>query len=92
MKLTRDLQTPWLIHAKGLLFVVLGAMSAALLLAQMPSLRTAALLAVTIWAFCRFYYYLFYVLEKYLGHQHRFAGVIDALRFLFRTNRARPKT
>ncbi len=84
MKLMNDLRSPWLIHAKGVLFVLLGVLSAGLLLAQLPTLRTAALLGVTVWAFCRFYYYLFYVLERYLGREQRFAGVFDAVRFLFR--------
>ena len=84
MKLTRDLTSPAAIHAKGALFVLLGFMSAGLLLAERPTLKTAALLAVTIWAFCRFYYYLFHVLERYLGREQRFAGIIDALRYLLR--------
>ena len=82
MKLMSDIKSPWLIHAKGALFVVLGVLSATLLFAQVPTLRTAALLGVTVWAFCRFYYYLFYVLERYLGREKRFAGVVDAMRFL----------
>lgn len=82
MKFTADLKSPWLIHAKGALFVVLGLLSAAALLAELPTFRTAALLCVTVWAFCRFYYYLFYVLERYLGREKRFAGVLDAIRFL----------
>ena len=82
MKITRDIKSPWLMHTKGALFVALGTLSAALLIAQSPTLKTVALLGVTVWAFCRFYYYLFYVLEKYLGREQRFAGVFDAMRFL----------
>jgi hypothetical protein len=67
---------------KGALFVVLGALSAVLLIVQMPTWKTIGLLAVTVWAFCRFYYYLFYVQERYLGRDKPFAGVVDALRFL----------
>ena len=82
MKLTSDLKSPWLIHAKGVLFAVLGLLAAGILFCENPTVRTAVLLGVTVWAFCRFYYYLFYVLERYLGREKRFAGVIDALRFL----------
>ena len=84
MNLTRDLKTPWLIHAKGILFVVLGIAAGTLLLLELPTLKNAALLLVTIWAFCRFYYYLFYVLDRYLGREKRFAGVLDALRYLLK--------
>lgn len=82
MKLLRDIQSPWLIHTKAVLFVALGALSAGLILAELPTLKTAALLTVAVWAFCRFYYYLFYVLDRYLGREKRFAGIVDALRFL----------
>ena len=87
MKLSRDLTNRRLIHAKGVLFGVLGLMSATLLVAQLPTLKTAALLAVTVWSFCRFYYYLFYVLERYLGREQRYAGIIDALKYLIRSPR-----
>ncbi len=82
MKLFGDLKRSWLIHAKGVLFVVLGVLAALLLLADRPTLKTAFLLAVTIWSFCRFYYYLFYVLDRYLGRGKRFSGVADALWYL----------
>lgn len=82
MKLTDDLKSPWLIHLKAALFVVLGLGAGTALIAQVPTLRTGALLAVTVWAFCRVYYYLFYVLDRYLGRERRFSGVCDAVRFL----------
>jgi hypothetical protein len=84
MKLTADLASPVLIHLKGALFVVIGLASGGLLLWESPTLRTAALLGLTVWAFCRFYYYLFYVLDRYLGRERRFAGVTDAVWFLLR--------
>ncbi len=71
MKLGGDLKNPWLIHAKGALFIVIGLTAAGLLFLELPSLRTALLLVTTIWGFCRFYYYLFYVLERYLGREER---------------------
>lgn len=91
MKLLSDIKSPWLIHTKGALFIVLGSLSAGLIFAQAPTFKTAALVGVTVWAFCRFYYYLFYVLERYLGREARFAGIIDALKFLLRhRGRAKP--
>jgi hypothetical protein len=85
MKLSGDLENPWLIHAKGALFVVIGLTAAGLLFLEIPSLKTALLLTATIWAFCRFYYYLFYVLERNLGREKRFAGAFDALRYLWKS-------
>jgi hypothetical protein len=89
VKLTDDITNRRLLHAKGVLFVVLGVLSAALLLAQAPTWKTAALIALTVWAFARFYYYLFHVLERYLGREQRFAGVVDALRYLWSQTRRR---
>jgi hypothetical protein len=91
MKLAGDLISPWLIHAKGVLFAVIGLVGAALLILEVPTLKTAALVLVTVWASCRFYYYLFYVLERYLGREKRFAGVIDAVRFLWSARRDRDR-
>lgn len=91
MKLSDDLKTRWLIHAKGGMFVLVGVAAGGLLIAQVPTLRTVALLMVTVWAFCRFYYYLFYVLERYLGREKRFAGVCDALGFLLTPKRKERK-
>lgn len=82
MKLTDDIKNPWFIHAKGILFVVLGLLAAFLLIIQEPTIKTVVLVAAGIWSFCRFYYYLFYVLDRYLGRENRFSGILDAPRFL----------
>jgi len=87
MKLSSDLKSPWLIHTKGVLFLVAGLMAAGLVLVEAPTLKVTGLLAVTVWAFCRFYYYLFYVLERYLGRGKPFSGILDALGSLFRSRR-----
>ncbi len=84
MKLTDDLKSPRLIHAKGWLFLLLGLLAAAGLLLDSPHLHTALLLAVIVWSFCRFYYYLFYVLERYLGKDRPYAGLLDALCFIIK--------
>jgi hypothetical protein len=91
MKITGDIESPWLIHLKGALFLALGLGAGTMLLVFSPTIRTATLLVITIWAFCRFYYYLFYVLERYLGREKRFAGVIDALRYLISNPRREGK-
>jgi hypothetical protein len=87
MNILGDIKSPWLLHAKGALFVVLGLFAAGMLFAQVPTLKTAALLALTVWSFCRFYYYLFYVLERYMGREKRFAGFFDAMVFLLTKSR-----
>ena len=86
MKISDDIKTPWLLHAKGALFVLLGTLAAVLLFAEAPTIKTAVLISITVWAFCRFYYYLFYVIDRHLGRDKRFSGVFDVLQFLLRGN------
>lgn len=78
----RELSSAKWIVAKGILFLVLGVLSAGLLIASAPNLRVAALLVVAIWAFCRFYYFLFYVIERYVDRSFRFSGVGSVARYL----------
>ena len=79
-----DLKDPRLIYAKGFLFLLTGAIAAALLLAEHFDLRTAALLATSIWCFARFYYFAFYVIEHYVDPTYKFAGLIDFAKYLLR--------
>ena len=81
------IKIPWLIHAKGALFVLLGILAAVLLFTQVPTIKTAVLICITVWAFCRFYYYLFYVIGRYLGRNKQFSGVLDVVQFLLRGDR-----
>lgn len=76
-----DLRNPAAIWAKGILFVVLGLFASVLLLTFAPDLRVAALLALAIWAFCRAYYFAFYVIEHYVDPGYKFAGLIDFARY-----------
>jgi hypothetical protein len=84
-----DLKSPTLIYAKGFLFLLTGLVAACLLLAEAPTLRVAALLAITIWCFCRFYYFCFYVIEHYVDSSYKFAGLTSFVAYLWRTHRGR---
>jgi hypothetical protein len=70
------------IKIKGFLFLFLGLLSAGLVLLERPSLRVAALLMVSIWSFCRFYYFGFYVIEHYVDPKFRFSGMVSFARHL----------
>ena len=48
-----DIRSPRLLYIKGALFLGLGLLASAILLVEHPSLRTAALLAIAVWAFAR---------------------------------------
>lgn len=82
-----DLKSHSAIIAKGFLFLVLGGAAAVVLLCENWSWRNAALLAVAIWAFSRFYYFAFYVIEHYVDGEYRFDGLASfALWCLGRTS------
>jgi hypothetical protein len=77
----KDLTHPFWIKFKGFLFLGLGTAAAVLLFLESPTLKTALLLALTVWSFCRFYYFAFYVIEKYVDGRYRFAGLISFVRY-----------
>ena len=62
-------------------------LSATVLLLADSKPTQAALLAVTVWAFCRHYYFLFYVIEHYVDASLRFRGVWDFVLYVFRRRR-----
>jgi hypothetical protein len=84
MNLLADIKNRRLLLAKGVLFLILGLLAFAVILYENPNLRTLALLLIAVWAFCRFYYFLFYVLENYAGRDKKYAGILDALVFILR--------
>jgi hypothetical protein len=84
-----DLTNPAAIKIKGGLFFVAGVASAALLLLENLTIRTAVLLAISVWCFCRFYYFAFYVIEHYADPSYRFSGLFAFLRYLVQTRHRR---
>jgi hypothetical protein len=71
----KDLTSTTWIKVKGLLFLLLGLGAVVLLLLENPSWKVALLLALAIWCFCRFYYFAFYVIEKYVEPSYKFSGL-----------------
>jgi hypothetical protein len=70
-----DLTNPKLIYTKGFLFLLLGLLASALLIVEQPTLKVVVLLAVAVWAFCRFYYFAFYVIQHYVDSNDKFASL-----------------
>ena len=86
----RDLTDSFWIKVKAVLFVLLGMFAGALILNELPSARITVLLLITIWAFCRAYYFAFYVIEKYVDPGCRFSGLGSALIYLVRGRNRTP--
>ena len=79
----KDLTEPKWIYLKGFLFLLIGTISATLVLHETPTLRIAALLALMTWGFCRAYYFAFYVIEKYVDGRFRFSGLGSFVKYWF---------
>jgi hypothetical protein len=52
---------------------------------SIPTFKSLVLLILCVWAFCRLYYFAFYVIEKYIDPGFRFSGVLDALRYVLKS-------
>jgi hypothetical protein len=83
----KDLSNPFWIKLKGLLFLFIGIVAVILLYLDSPTLKSAVLLALAIWSFCRFYYFTFYVIEKYVDPAYKFSGLISFVKYLCQRRR-----
>jgi hypothetical protein len=82
-----DIRNPRLLYLKAALLLTAGLVAAGILLLENASFRFAALLLITIWSFCRAYYFAFYVIEHYADPSFRFAGLFSFLRYALKRNR-----
>jgi hypothetical protein len=83
----RDLTNPKWIYAKAVVFLLAGLLAGGLLIAEHPTLRTSGLLVIAVWCFARFYYFAFYVIERYVDPNYRFAGLWSFVRYVLCTRR-----
>ena len=80
----KDLTDARWIKLKGILFLLIGVLSATLIVLEHPTLKMGVLLAISIWCFCRFYYFAFYVIEKYVDPGYRFSGLWSFACYFFK--------
>ena len=80
----KDLTNLFWIKLKGLLFLLIGVASVALIFLDDPKWQTAVLLGLAVWSFCRFYYFAFYVIGKYVDPGYKFSGLISFARYFCR--------
>ncbi len=83
----KDLTSSKWIKVKGILFLLVGIVAGVLLLLEQTTWKVAGLLALSIWCFCRFYYFAFYVIEKYVDLGYKFSGLISFARYLCKHER-----
>lgn len=83
----KDLTSARWIKIKGLLFLLIGIVAAVLIFLGNLDWKTALLLALAIWGFCRFYYFAFYVIEKYTDPGYKFSGLLSFAKYLLSRRR-----
>jgi hypothetical protein len=86
-----DLTSPIALYLKAILLLAAGLIAATILLLENPTWRTAALLALCVWCFCRAYYFAFYVIERYVDPRFRYAGLFALARYVLRGDAKRDK-
>ncbi|QDT94796.1 hypothetical protein [Gimesia aquarii] len=78
-----DLKSKKLIYLKGFLFFVILIFSVGLIIYQTRSWQITILLLLAVWASARLYYFMFYVIEKYVDRDYQFASIYSFLLYLF---------
>jgi len=79
-----DLKDARLMYLKAALFLIIGVMAIIGILATYFSWQVVLFLILAIWSFCRFYYFCFYVIEKYIDPQFKFAGLYSVLVYFWK--------
>ncbi len=83
-----DLKDKRWIVLKGVLFLFLAVISGGRqLMGNFPMWQEAVLLLVCVWAACRFYYFLFYVLHRYVDPELKSSGILDLMEKLIRSRK-----
>lgn len=77
----KDIKNPRLLWIKCGLFVVLGLIAFSLVVMLSGNLSVVVATSIAIWAFCRAYYFAFYVIEHYIDGRYRFAGLTSLLNY-----------
>lgn len=62
---------------KAWMFPFIGIVTFTPLMLENPGVRNGLPLRLTIWAFCRVYYFAFQVIERYVDPEFRDAGWVD---------------
>ena len=78
----KNIKSQKLIVIKGLLIISITAISAIGIVLYCPRVEVITFLLILIWASARSYYFLFYVLEKYVDPKLKYSGLFNLLKNL----------
>ena len=74
-------------YLKGVLFLATLIISITLILLETFSYKLVLLLALVVWSAARLYYFMFYVIEKYIDPTFKFSGIFSFIKYLMKTNK-----
>ena len=78
-----DLKSKKAIYFKAFLFLLIIIMTSVLLLFEEVLWKRAVYILSLIWASARLYYFMFYVIEKYVDSEYKFSSIYSFLKYLF---------
>lgn len=81
--LNQELQNVALLYLKALLFLIILLIAVLAIIVETRSFYITVLLLLAIWSAARLYYFMFYVIEKYIDPQYKFSGICAFLKYLF---------
>ncbi|MHC4741544.1 MAG: hypothetical protein ACYS8Z_06525, partial [Planctomycetota bacterium] len=73
---------------KAFLFLTVLIISAFLILIESFSWKKLGLLCLAIWSATRLYYFMFYVIEKYVDPAFKFSGVLSFIAYVFKKGKS----
>lgn len=82
MKIYVELKHAKWIYLKAFLFLLILAISCIAIVLETQSFYITILLLLVVWSSARVYYFMFYVIEKYVDSQYKFSGIWSFLRYL----------
>ena len=82
-----DLKDSKLMYLKGFLFLSTLVVSITLILLETFSYKLVLLLCLVVWSAARLYYFMFYVIEKYIDPTFKFSGILSFIKYLMKTNK-----
>ncbi|MFC1851983.1 hypothetical protein ACFL27_17460 [candidate division CSSED10-310 bacterium] len=77
-----DLTNLKFIYLKAVLLLFILIFSVTLILIECPSWKVSVLLILALWASARIYYFMFYVIEKYVDNTYKFSGIWSFLKYV----------
>ena len=77
-----DIKSKRVIVVKGFLFILISALSAITIVCYCPRIEVIILVFLLMWASARSYYFVFYVLEKYVDPKMKYTGIVDLVKHI----------